>query len=53
MCGWVKTIGKRYVDGNQFCRGKKKSVSKRKGKRVSGGLGLSHGLHVATYELHT
>ena len=33
--------------------GAKKSVSKRKGKRVSGGLGLSHGLHFATYQLHT
>ena len=52
MCGWVKTIGKRYVDVNQFCRGKKLG-SKRKGKRVSGGLGLSHGLHFATYQLHT
>ena len=30
MCGWVKTIGKRYVDGNQICRGKKIRFQKKR-----------------------
>ena len=30
MFGWVKTIGKRYVDVNQFCRGKKIRFQKKR-----------------------
>ena len=52
MCGWVKPLESDTWTGISFAQ-VKRSVSKRKGKRVSGGLGLSHGLHVATYELHT
>ena len=49
MCGWVKTIGKRYVDAgaHQILMGSwwtgisfvevKKSVSKSEGKRVGSG----------------
>ena len=40
MCGWVKTIGKRYVDGNQFCRGKKKIRFQKKRKTSVGRTGF-------------
>lgn len=52
MCGWVKRLESDTWKGISFAEAKK-SVSKRKGKRMSGGLDLSYGLHVATYELHT
>ena len=39
MCGWVKTIVKRCVDGNQFCLGKKIRFQKKR-KTSVGRTGL-------------
>ena len=45
---WLgETIGKRYVDANQFCQGKTKIRFR---TRVSGRLGLIHELQATKYE---